>query len=80
MIFRPRTETCQRSRRRIFTCGEMKISTSPFICRGVAIFMPQKLGNLQFREGSGETAVLAAHERMIAVGACMHFASVGKGA
>ena len=37
---RHRTETSQRSRRRIFTYGEMEISTSPFICRGVAIFMP----------------------------------------
>ena len=25
----------------------MKITTSPFVYRGVAVFMPEKLGNLQ---------------------------------
>ena len=44
---RHRTETCRRSRRRIFTYGEMKIATSPFICRAAAISMPEELGNLQ---------------------------------
>ena len=32
---------------RIFTCGEMEIATSPFICRGVTISMPEELVNLQ---------------------------------
>ena len=35
---------------RIFTCGEIEIATSPFICRGVTISMPEELGNLQGRE------------------------------
>ena len=25
----------------------MKIATSPFVCRGAAVFMPEKMGNLQ---------------------------------
>ena len=41
-----------RSRSRIFTCRKMKITTSPFVYRGVAVFMPEKVGNLQFRESS----------------------------
>ena len=32
---------------RIFTCGEAQIATSPFVYRGVGIFMPEKVGNLQ---------------------------------
>ena len=36
-----------RSRSRIFTYRKMKITTSPFVYRGVAVFMPEKVGNLQ---------------------------------
>ena len=41
------TGTPPRSCGRIFTCGEAQIATSPFIYRGVGIFMPEKVGNLQ---------------------------------
>ena len=30
----------------------MKITTSPFVYRGVAVFMPEKLGNLQAMDGA----------------------------
>ena len=43
----PATGTPPRSCGRIFTCGEAQIATSPFIYRGVGIFMPEKVGNLQ---------------------------------
>ena len=46
-IFCSRTETPPRSRSRIFTCGNAQIATSPFVYRGTAVFMPEKLGNLQ---------------------------------
>ena len=36
-----------RSRRRILTCGEIGIATSPFIRRDMTISTPEKLGNLQ---------------------------------
>ena len=48
-IFCSRTETPPRSRSRIFTCGNAQIATSPFVYRGTAVFMPEKLGNLQVR-------------------------------
>ena len=41
------TGTSPRSCDRIFTCGEAQIATSPFVYRGVGIFMPEKVGNLQ---------------------------------
>ncbi len=44
------TGTPPRSCGQIFTCGEAQIATSPFIYRGVGIFMPEKVGNLQGRE------------------------------
>ena len=43
----PATGTSPRSCGRIFTCGEAQIATSPFVYRGVGIFMPEKVGNLQ---------------------------------
>ena len=43
----PATETPPRSCDRIFTCGDTQIVTSPFVDRGAAVFMPEKLGNLQ---------------------------------
>ena len=48
-IFDSRTETPSRSRNRIFTCGNTQIATSPFVYRGVGIFMPEKVGNLQMQ-------------------------------
>ncbi len=36
-----------RSRSRIFTWCNVKTATSPFIYKGAAIFLPEKLGNLQ---------------------------------
>ena len=33
----------------------MKITTSPFVYRGVAVFMPEKLGNLQRGERAGQS-------------------------
>ncbi len=38
----PRCSYC-----RIFTWRKTEIATSPFVFRGAAIFLPQKLGNLQ---------------------------------
>ena len=43
----PATGTPPRSCDRIFTCCDTQIATSPFVYRGTAVFMPEKLGNLQ---------------------------------
>ena len=40
---------------RIFTCGEAQIATSPFVYRGVGIFMPEKVGNLQAKSSMSNT-------------------------
>ena len=48
------TGTSPRSCDRIFTCGEAQIATSPFVYRGVGIFMPEKVGNLQAHEVIGK--------------------------
>ncbi|MBP3407109.1 MAG: hypothetical protein J6N18_13505, partial [Kiritimatiellae bacterium] len=34
----------------IFTCGKMKIATSPLFYKGAAFFMPEKMGNLHRTE------------------------------
>ena len=43
----PNARSSITNRKWIFTYRKMKITTSPFVYRGVAVFMPEKLGNLQ---------------------------------
>ncbi|MBP3407425.1 MAG: hypothetical protein J6N18_15130, partial [Kiritimatiellae bacterium] len=41
-----KSEATPRSCGLIFTCGKMKIATSPLFYKGAAFFMPEKMGNL----------------------------------
>ncbi|MBR3821918.1 MAG: hypothetical protein IKJ37_09900, partial [Kiritimatiellae bacterium] len=42
-----KSEATPRSCGLIFTCGKMKIATSPLFYKGATLFMPEKMGNLQ---------------------------------
>jgi len=44
-----KSEATPRSCGLIFTCGKMKIATSPLFYKGAAFFMPEKMGNLHLQ-------------------------------